>query len=237
VSETLDALRAFGHEVEARDESFRVSRGSAPPARYAVPGDYSSAIPLLCATAAVGGEVVLTGLAESCGVADAAALPVLAAMGVAVRFEDGALAARASGPPAPVAVRATDLPDSVPPLAALATRASGPSRFEGIGHLRWKESDRVAALADLLGAAGARCEVLDDALIVHPAEARPAAGPIRAGTRSDHRIAMAAAILAVSRGGMLIEDPGCVAKSYPAFFRDLSRLATPARAPASVATI
>jgi len=146
-------------------------------------------------------------------------------MGLDLRFEAGRVIAR--GRPealAPAAVRASRFPDSVPALVALAARAPGESRFEGIAHLRWKESDRIGALAALLGRAGVECDAGEDSLTIRGGrESRPRES-VPLPTFRDHRIAMAAALLSLARGGLMIEDPDCVAKSYPAFFRDLESL-------------
>ena len=108
-------------------------------------------------------------------------------------------------------------------LAALACLASGVSGFEGVAHLRWKESDRIASVMTLVAAAGARAREEDGDLLV---EGPPGRRPARIlPTSGDHRIAMAAALLALALPGCLIENPGCVAKSYPGFFRDLETLA------------
>jgi 3-phosphoshikimate 1-carboxyvinyltransferase len=83
------------------------------------------------------------------------------------------------------------------------------------------ESDRVSALLEMLGALGGRATTEDDSLLV-------TGGPLRGGTvgtRHDHRIAMAASVAAlVSDTGVTLDDPGCVRKSYPRFFEDLSSL-------------
>ena len=110
-------------------------------------------------------------------------------------------------------------------LPACAAFAAGESRFTGIGHLRVKESDRIQALAEILREAGVEARAEPDALTVR--------GGARAGdplvrrlrTRNDHRIAMSAGLLALGLPGLLIENPGCVAKSYPAFWRALDSLA------------
>jgi 3-phosphoshikimate 1-carboxyvinyltransferase len=219
---TVETLRALGHDVEegATDGTVRVRRGARAAERYAVPGDYSSAVPLLAAVGAAGGRLVLKGLHWPSGDADAAALPVLERMGLRVSATPAFVSTQ--GDPAnlrPVDVAATDFPDAVPPLAALAALARGESRFTGIGHLRLKESDRIAALAALLGAAGAHAVAEEDALVV-TGPLRPPGTP-RLPTANDHRMAMAAAILAIAQPGLLIENPDCVAKSYPGFFRDL----------------
>jgi 3-phosphoshikimate 1-carboxyvinyltransferase len=219
VGMTLDALRAFGHEVVETDP-VRVRRGASVPHRYEVPGDYSSAVPLLAAVGVAGGSLELTGLAWPSRDADAGALPVLERMGIRIDTFPSAIAAAFSGDSLlPVSVEATRFPDSVPALAALAALAPGESRFFGIAHLRLKESDRIAALAEILTAAGAVAAPGPDILtVVGPARDR---GLARLATRRDHRMAMAAALLSLRLPGLLIEDPACVSKSYPAFFRDL----------------
>jgi 3-phosphoshikimate 1-carboxyvinyltransferase len=229
VGTTLDALRAFGHEVSGALEEgggIRVARGKSSVERYAVPGDYSSAIPLLAAAGAAGGEVTVTGLAWPSADADAGALAVFERMGIEISAGSGMVSARRHGSLRAVEVTATDFPDSVPVLAALAALAPGESRFDGIGHLRIKESDRIASLASLLGAAGVPVEARDNSLVVKgPASARPGGGTVRLPTFGDHRIAMAGALLSLALPRLLVENPGCVAKSYPRFFRDLEKLA------------
>ena len=222
---TLETLRALGHQVEEGD-TLRVRRAPRAADRYEVPGDYSSAVPLLAAVGAAGGRIVLKGLRWPSADADAGALPVLERMGI--RLSATPIFVSTQGDPRnlrPVSVAATDFPDAVPALAALAALAAGESRFSGIAHLRLKESDRIAALAALLEAAGARAVAEEDALTVVGPVRTPRSGVARLPTANDHRMAMAAAILAIARPGILIENPGCVSKSYPAFFRDLESLA------------
>jgi 3-phosphoshikimate 1-carboxyvinyltransferase len=120
-------------------------------------------------------------------------------------------------------VRASDFPDAVPTLAAAAAFGGGASRFEGVGHLRLKESDRLAALVELLSTAGARAAVEGDALVVAGPAGSPAA-TTRLRTHRDHRMAMAAGILALRLPALLVENPDCVSKSYAGFFRDLESL-------------
>ena len=220
---TLETLREFGHEA-LEGEFVRVARGKRIRSRFQTPGDYSAAIPLLACAGAVGGDVTLTGLRWPSGDADAGALTVLESMGV--RIEASASQVRAAGNRddlRPVSVCAADFPDAVPALAALAALAPGQSRFTGIAHLRLKESDRIAALARLLSLAGATAVAEEDSLTV-TGPARPGDGVLRLPTFRDHRMAMTAAILSLRLPGILIEDPGCVAKSYPRFFRDLETI-------------
>lgn len=228
VSTTLEALRAFGHDVSGvleEGSAVRVSRGGSAASHYRVPGDYSSAVPLLASAGAAGGSVTVTGLSWPSGDADARALAILERMGLEITASAGKVTSRSRGTLEPVRVEATDFPDAVPTLASLAALAPGESRFDGIGHLREKESDRIASLAALLTAAGAGAEARDNSLVVKGAASpRPDRGAVRLPTFGDHRIAMGGALLSLARPGLLIENPGCVAKSYPRFFRDLESL-------------
>jgi 3-phosphoshikimate 1-carboxyvinyltransferase len=228
VETTLDCLRSFGHEVSgglASPEGIRVRRGANVARRYEVPGDYSSALPLLAAAGTAGGEVTVTGLVTPSLDADARALPVLERMGVELDQAAGSVTARARrGALRPVTVVATEFPDAVPAFAALAALAPGESRFDGIGHLRLKESDRIAALAALLTAAGARVSVFEQSLVVSGPAGPRAGGVARLPTFGDHRIAMAGGLLSLALPGLLIENPDSVSKSYPAFFRDLATI-------------
>src|SRR5712692_4409329 len=165
VAMTMETLKAFEH-VASEGPPFRVRRGASPASRYEVSGDYSSAIALLAAAGAAGGEVVVRRLRWPAADADALALPVLESMGLKIVARDGSVSAVRDGTLSPVRVRATDFPDAVPALAALAALAEGESRFEGIGHLRLKESDRIAALESLITAAGGQARGERDTLII-----------------------------------------------------------------------
>ena len=223
VTATLRAIRAFGHRV-TEDTVLRVTRGVRSVEHYEVPGDFSSAIALLASAGAARGEVAVEGLEWPSEEADALAVPVLQKMGISISTGHGRLCASCeNGALLPVSVVATDFPDSVPVLAALAALAAGRSRFAGIGHLRWKESDRLESCAGIVSSFGAEARADPDGIDVE-GPARPSAGIVRLWTHGDHRIAMAAALLCLARPGLLLQNPSCVAKSYPNFFRDLETI-------------
>ena len=224
VGMTIEILRAFGHEV-SEGEWLRVRRGARAIARYEVPGDFSSALPLLASAGVAGGRVTVRGLRWPSADPDAGAIPVLEEMGVSIEARGGGVSASFScGFLRAATARAADFPDAVPTLAALAAFAPGTSRFEGVGHLRLKESDRIAALASLLSCSGVAATAEPEALLVSGPPRQPTGRLRRLPTFSDHRIAMAAALLSLRIPGLLIENPGSVAKSYPQFFRDLEGL-------------
>lgn len=117
----------------------------------------------------------------------------------------------------------TSMIDEVPMLAVLAARAEGTTEVRGAEELRVKESDRIAAVVANLRAIGVDAHELPDGLVVRGTDA-PLAGHVV--TRGDHRIAMAFGILGASRGCTItVDDPACVAVSYPHFWQDLARVA------------
>jgi len=240
VATTADSLAAFGYGVARSGATWSIGSGAsvasvasaagprAPLARYETPGDYSSAVPLLAAAGICGGEVVVRGLRWPSNDADARALPALERLGVEIETSSNEIVARGQrGRLRPASIAATQFPDAVPALAAVAAFAPGESRFEGISHLRLKESDRLTALARVIGLSGRGASDDASGLTIRGIEARAGERISEGGdfpTFGDHRIAMASALLALALGGVRIENPGCVAKSYPDFFRDLDAL-------------
>ena len=115
-------------------------------------------------------------------------------------------------------------PDLFPVLAALAAVRGVPTRFTGVRRLRMKESDRLAAMADVLRCLDVPVRMAEDSFVVDGRGTLPDGG-VMVNPRNDHRIAMAAAVLAtVCRKPLEILDPDCTAKSYPDFFSQLERL-------------
>src|SRR5262249_2200435 len=113
-----------------------------------------------------------------------------------------------------------DVSDTVMTLAALACFAEGPTTIRNVAHVRHKETDRLAALAAELRRVGAEVDEFADGLTITP---RPLHGA-EIETYNDHRMAMSMALLGLRVPGIVIKDPGCVAKTYPGFFRDLEKL-------------
>jgi 3-phosphoshikimate 1-carboxyvinyltransferase len=110
--------------------------------------------------------------------------------------------------------------DTVMTLAAVACFAEGPTTIRNVGHIRHKETDRIAALATELRKLGAEIEERPDGLKIAP---RPLTG-CAVDTYNDHRMAMSLALIGLKVPGVVIQNPGCVAKTYPGFWQDLARL-------------
>ena len=119
-------------------------------------------------------------------------------------------------------VDAAPVPDLIPALAAHAAFRPGVTRFVNCGRLRLKESDRLESTAAMVGAVGGRSRIEGDSLILEGVE-RLRGGEVE--TKGDHRIAMAAAVLACGASGpVVVDDATVVAKSYPGFWDDFERL-------------
>ncbi|HEU5440137.1 MAG TPA: hypothetical protein VFU88_12685, partial [Ktedonobacterales bacterium] len=123
--------------------------------------------------------------------------------------------------------------DSVPVLVAAACFVPGETRFERVGTLRFKESDRIGDLCTELARAGADVTPGAETIMVR-GQPQGIAGGVRVDGHDDHRLVQALAIAALgSRAGLTITGADAVAKSYPGFFADLARLGALVTAPAS----
>jgi len=110
--------------------------------------------------------------------------------------------------------------DTVQTLSAVALFADGPTTIGGVAHIRHKETDRIRALAAELRKLGATVEERDEGLRIVPGKPHGA----EIDTYDDHRMAMSLALVGLATPGVVIRDPGCTAKTYPAFFSDLAGL-------------
>ncbi|MEY2740454.1 MAG: 3-phosphoshikimate 1-carboxyvinyltransferase [Actinomycetota bacterium] len=214
VALTAAVLEAFGARCAREGARWQV-RGPLRAARLTVEPDASSATFAWCAAAVAGGRVDVAGLGRGSAQSDVRIVDVLARMGCSVH-EDAGLgvsrdpASRLVG--VDVDLGATS--DAVPAIAATAAYATGATRIRGVAHVRAKESDRIADVVAMLRAVGADADATDDGLIVRPAPGAPRAGVV--ATRDDHRLAMAAGVLATASDGIAVDDVEVVSKSWPA---------------------
>lgn len=227
VALTLEAAAAFGGRIrEQAPGHLTVEPGLAPPARLEVEGDFSAACYPAAAAALTGGEVRLIGLRPGSAQGDRAFFDLLAAMGARVEWSGEEVVVGGGRELEAVEEDLASMPDQVPTLAALAPFARGTTRVTRVAHLRIKESDRLAAMVEELGRLGVAVEELADGLAVPGvwAHRRPPAAPVTVDPHGDHRIAMSLALVGLRRPGVSVARPEVVAKSYPAFWQDLTRL-------------
>jgi 3-phosphoshikimate 1-carboxyvinyltransferase len=180
-----------------------------------------SASYFFAAAAVTGGRVRVGGLTAASSQGDIRFVDVLERMGCSV--ERGTRWTSVRGPRYlhGVDVDMNEMPDMALTLAVTACFAQGATRIRNIGHLRIKESNRMEALRTELQRLGATVTVTEtDLEIDPPAQVRPA----RIATYDDHRMAMSFAVAGLRAPGIVIEDPDCVAKTFPHFFERLRQL-------------
>ncbi len=212
---TLAVMEAFGAEVAGNVESgVTVDAGRYRGRRYRIEPDASAASYFFAAAVICGGRVRVPGLGRASAQGDLAFVDILDAMGARVRWEEGAVEVSSGDDLRGVEVDMADCSDVAQTLAAVAVFASSPTRVRGIGFIRRKETDRIAAVVGELRRCGIDAIEEADGFTVRPGRPRPA----RIETYHDHRMAMSFTLLGLREPGIEIADPSCVAKTFPGFF-------------------
>ncbi len=221
VESTIDVMQAFGAEAWETDAGFHVEPTGYSKAHFHIEADASAAVYPAVAAALCGGIVAIEGIPSGSRQPDLAVLDTLALMGCRVTRGPDRTVVEGSGRALdPVDIDMQRAPDGALGLAVACMFASGPSRLRGLGTLRIKETDRLAALETEINRLGASASIEGDALVVTP-------GPLRAATvqtYDDHRMAMAFSIAGLRTAGVVIDNPGCVSKTWPGFYDMLASL-------------
>jgi 3-phosphoshikimate 1-carboxyvinyltransferase len=223
VEMTLAVMADFGVQVEREGYArFSIPAGRYRPCeRYAIESDASAASYFFAAPAVLGGKVRVEAISRRSRQGDIAFLDVLARMGCAV--EDGPDYIEVTGPERleGVDVDLRDISDTAQTLAAIAPFAVSPTRLRGIAFIRAKESDRISATCTELARLGVEVEEHPDGMTIQPCAAlRPAT----VHTYNDHRMAMAFALAGLRAEGVSLENPACVSKTFPDYFKVLESL-------------
>ena len=223
VDVTLEVLREAGIEIRESDpdSGFLIKGGQRfDLKRYTVPGDFSSSSYLLAAGALVGEHVTIRNLYRSAQ-GDSAIIPILKEMGAEIAWdqEKGEVTITRSDLHG-VTVDVGKTPDLVPTLAVLGACASGEMRIVNASHVRYKETDRLHAMAVELTKMGVDITEKEDELHVR-------GGGIHGATLhgwDDHRIVMALTVAGMVAGDTEIDTAESVAVSYPGFFEEMGLL-------------
>jgi 3-phosphoshikimate 1-carboxyvinyltransferase len=220
VDMTLAVMSSFGVDVKSETARFAISAPQSYRGReYDVEPDASAASYFFAAAAITQGEVTVEGLSKHSLQGDVRFCECLERMGCEVRYEENRITV-AGRPLCGIDVDMNAISDTVQTLGAVALFAEGPTVVRNVAHIRHKETDRIHALAVELRKLGAEVEERDDGLKITP---RPLHGA-EIDTYDDHRMAMSLALVGLKIPGVVIRDPGCTAKTYPQFFRDLEKL-------------
>ena len=211
---------ANAYQIPAGDFSLRVPAPQSYQGRsYVIEPDASAASYFFAAAAIAGGNVTVEGLSRRSLQGDVAFCDCLRQMGCEVVDGDDQITVEGK-PLRGIDVDMNAISDTVQTLAAVALFAQGSTTIRNVGHIRHKETDRIAALAAELRKFGAEVEEKADGLRITP---QPLHGAT-IDTYDDHRMAMSMALVGLVVPGVIIRDPHCTAKTYPEFFSDLACL-------------
>lgn len=226
VDMTIGVMSEFGCEI-IRDgyQRFLIQSGryfSIPS--YVIEPDASAASYFFAAAAIKGGSVRVKNINTKSKQGDIQFVNVLHTMGCNIR--EGADFMEVTGPENQSDLIGgefdmRDIPDTAQTLAAIAPFATSPTHITGIASARLKESDRIAATCAELAKIGVRVEEYPDGMSIYPCTTF---SPSLVKTYKDHRMAMAFALIGLRVPGISIDNPGCVSKTFPDYFKALDEL-------------
>ncbi len=222
VQMTLAVMQAFGVTLDAAD----LARFQVPApvcyrgCDYEIEPDASAASYFWASAAIAGGQVTVRGLSRGSLQGDVAFCDCLEQMGCRVAYDSRSTTVNGAAELRGIDVDMNAISDTVQTLSAVALFARGTTRIRNVAHIRHKETDRIGALATELRKFGACVEEHADGLSISPAALHGA----RIDTYNDHRMAMSLALVGLRVPGVVINDPGCTAKTYPRYFHDLAAL-------------
>jgi 3-phosphoshikimate 1-carboxyvinyltransferase len=232
---TLRLMARFGVHVACPDaQSFVIPARTSDavyksPDQLSVEGDASSASYFLALGAIGGGPVRVLGVGQDSIQGDVAFADALALMGANIRTGEDWIEVtgvkNASGKLNGITIDCTEIPDAAMTLAVAALFAEGPTRLNNIASWRVKETDRIAAMATELRKVGATIEEGADYIVVNA----PSQGDWKSPSEGidaydDHRMAMCFSLAAFGPHALIMNDPNCVAKTFPAYFAEFAKV-------------
>lgn len=235
---TLKLMARFGVNVVCPDaQSFVIPAEKSDvvyksPGLISVEGDASSASYFLALGAIGGGPVRVLGVGKESIQGDVAFADALALMGANITAGEDWIEVsgvkNANGKLNGITIDCTEIPDAAMTLAVAALFADGPTRLNSIASWRVKETDRIAAMAKELKKVGAVVEEGADYIIVNaPASFSQWQSPQTGiDTYDDHRMAMCFSLAAFGPNALKINDPNCVAKTFPTYFAEFAKVVT-----------
>lgn len=220
---TVSVMRRFGATVEKTVTGYEIDNQGYQASDVVIEQDASAAVYPMAIAAITGGRVVIDGLGSESWQPDVAVASVLQEMGCRVEMEKTRIVVDARD----IELTGVDTdmshaPDGALAVAVVALFADSASSISGLGSLRHKESDRLAAISSEIRRIGGRVDVADDSLEVEPSELH---GDL-VDPHGDHRIAMSMACAGTRVAGMTVNSPHVVGKTWPDFWRFLGLLRT-----------
>ena len=232
---TLKLMARFGVRVACPDaQSFVIPAKTSDavyrsPGQLSVEGDASSASYFLALGAIGAGPIRVLGVGNDSIQGDVAFADALALMGANISAGEDWIEVsgvkNANGKLNGITIDCTEIPDAAMTLAIAALFAEGPTRLNNIASWRVKETDRIAAMATELRKVGAAVEEGADYIVVNAPSHGDWKSPNEGiDTYDDHRMAMCFSLAAFGPNALKINDPNCVAKTFPTYFAEFAKV-------------
>ena len=235
---TLQTMEAFGVNVEIYtldqgswvqreikeikyaipgEIKFKIKPSKYTPSDFFVEGDWSNGSYLISAGLLLKNGLRITGLKKDSLQGDKRVIQILRQMGGKIYWEKEDIVSTYSELKG-IDIDMGDCPDLVPTIAVMASMASGTTRISGVAHLRLKESNRLEGVAREISKIGARVNTFDHGLVIEP-QPIPKGKTIEFSTYGDHRMAMGLSLYELAGINVVLDNKGCVTKSFPDFFQ------------------
>ena len=235
VSLTIGLMKKFGVNVIIEGDmdgtpSFIIKSTEkyVSPKSILVEGDASSASYFLAGAAITGGTVTVRGCGSDSVQGDVAFANVMEQMGATVTWEPESItvtrdpSVKLKG----VDVDCGKIPDAAMTLAVAALFADGPTTIRNVYSWRLKETERMKAIVAECTKLGATVEEYNDYCVIHPPKDNKVNDNVVIETYDDHRMAMTFSLAACGGVNVIIDDPGCTAKTFPTYFDMLGSIAS-----------
>ena len=235
VALTIGLMKKYGVNVEVEGDMdgqpvYKISSSEKykSPKSILVEGDASSASYFIAGAAITGGTVTVRGCGSESVQGDVAFADVMEKMGAKVTWAAESItvtrdpSVRLQG----VDVDCGKIPDAAMTLAVAALFADGPTTIRNVYSWRLKETERMKAIVAECTKLGAKVEEFEDYCIIHPPKDNKINDNVLIETYDDHRMAMTFSLAACGGVNVIINDPGCTAKTFPTYFEMLESIAT-----------
>lgn len=218
VNMTLEMMGKVGLTItEPEKNCFEITPSRSSASDIHVEIDASGMSYILTAAVLTQTTVRIEGISKKSAQGDVGLISIYEKMGCKVEEEDNAIVFTGA-PISGITADMEKMPDVAPSLAMVGVVASGPVEITNIANLRVKECDRISACCDELKRLGVEVEEGDDWMKIYPAKNLKA---VEVKTYDDHRIAMAFSLLGLVCEGISVEEPECVTKSFPDFWKEM----------------
>ena len=188
------------------------------PTKIFVEGDASSAS-YFFAAASLAGSIEIKGINKDSIQGDLKFLDIISKMGAKIEYKSDSIQVSKASNLKGLEIDCIEIPDAAMTLAIMAVFADKPTKLKNIGSWRVKETDRILAMDNELTKMGVEVSTTHDSMTIFPQ--KQLNDNISIETYNDHRIAMCFSLFCLKNLNITIEDPNCVNKTYPDYFKDL----------------